>query len=134
VGDPMQLPATTKSRTATKTGFDKSTMESLINNNVSYRMLEYQYRMAPEIRSFPSKFFYQDRLEDGGIISTRNNPYANVELFPYSVVDIESGTEKKIRIVISILLNARQWYRLLINLERIIQKYKLESLLFTVRR
>ena len=96
VGDHMQLPATTFSETATETNFAESTLSSLINNNASYRMLNYQYRMHPEIRRFPSEHFYGGRLRDGVNIGRRANPLAllsNMDYLPYGFINISAGQE-----------------------------------------
>ena len=66
VGDPMQLPATVFSRKAVAMGFDKSLHERLMNDlSCPYVMLDMQYRMKPEISTFPSKKFYQGKITDG---------------------------------------------------------------------
>lgn len=37
-----------------------------MQSGVAVKLLAVQYRMHPEIRSFPSKFFYDNALEDAG--------------------------------------------------------------------
>ena len=56
-----------------------------------------QYRMHPEIRTFPSRFFYQDRLEDAPeVLSRPPPPFATPGslLQPYQVFDVSRGRER----------------------------------------
>ncbi|CAI2368004.1 unnamed protein product [Moneuplotes crassus] len=65
VGDQNQLPATCFAPNALTTGFNKSLYERLLNQGAKQIMLSVQYRMHPEIRSFPSDQFYDSRITDG---------------------------------------------------------------------
>lgn len=77
VGDPKQLPATVVSPLSKSLGLDISLHERImkgyennndviqVKNNPNFIMLDRQYRMRPEISSFPSQQFYQSRLMDG---------------------------------------------------------------------
>ena len=50
---------------AAKAGLlERSLFERLQRQGHPCTMLSVQYRMHPAIRSFPSAFFYQDRLQD----------------------------------------------------------------------
>lgn len=67
VGDPEQLPATVLSTRAQDFKFQKSFFERIYYNfffeeKNPIRMLYIQYRMHPEICSFPSLHFYRGRL------------------------------------------------------------------------
>ena len=64
IGDPYQLPATCISNDANVTLFNRSLFERFLDNSCQPYFLNIQYRMAPLIRSFPSRMFYHDRLED----------------------------------------------------------------------
>ncbi|XP_024022736.1 probable helicase MAGATAMA 3 isoform X2 [Morus notabilis] len=65
VGDPVQLPATVISPIAEKFGYGRSMFERFQRAGYPVTMLKTQYRMHPEIRSFPSGEFYAESLEDG---------------------------------------------------------------------
>lgn len=67
VGDPEQLPATVLSKIGQDHGFAQSLFERIyqrfrfIDKN-PIRMLYVQYRMHPDICTFPSKNFYRGKL------------------------------------------------------------------------
>ncbi|CAG9761525.1 unnamed protein product [Ceutorhynchus assimilis] len=68
VGDPRQLNATILSKEASQLGFGESLFSRLVNNFEKARespiqMLTTQYRMHPEICSFPNRKFYQGKLQ-----------------------------------------------------------------------
>ena len=66
VGDPKQLPSTVLSDRAKGFGLDVSLQERLmIHCSYDFTMLNVQYRMHPEISSFPSRRFYNSQLRDG---------------------------------------------------------------------
>lgn len=62
VGDPNQLPATTFSQLSSQNNYSRSLFERLMYGKSKVHMLEYQYRMLPEICAFPSSYFYNSRL------------------------------------------------------------------------
>jgi senataxin len=70
VGDPQQLPATVFSRGGARSGYDVSLFERLTRapTRLVAHMLDTQYRMHPAISAFPSRYFYQGRLRDGGCV------------------------------------------------------------------
>ncbi len=62
-GDHCQLPPTVKSREASAGGLSKTLFERLIEQfPAQATMLRVQYRMHQDIMSFPSAWFYEDRL------------------------------------------------------------------------
>jgi len=65
VGDQCQLPPTVVSNQAAKAGLSLSLFDRLVHAGVDVQMLEVQYRMHPAIASFPSRWFYGGRLQDG---------------------------------------------------------------------
>lgn len=71
VGDQKQLPATTFSENAEETKFSRSFFERLLDNGYSRFMLSIQYRMHPAIRAYPSRTFYENRIQDDYSISQR---------------------------------------------------------------
>ncbi|EEC46798.1 predicted protein, partial [Phaeodactylum tricornutum CCAP 1055/1] len=65
VGDPKQLPATLLSRKAVDLGLSKSLQERLMYDcKQQHIMLDVQYRMNPQISSFPSRCFYEDKIQN----------------------------------------------------------------------
>ena len=62
IGDPKQLPATTFSPDANHTLYNRSLFERFLDNGHKPYFLNIQYRMEPEIRKFPSKYFYDDKF------------------------------------------------------------------------
>lgn len=66
VGDPNQLPVTILSKEAEGCGLGKSLHERLMYDcGKDYIMLDVQYRMRPEISSFPSHQFYGGKISNG---------------------------------------------------------------------
>lgn len=78
VGDPRQLPATVNSRFAEANGLGRSLFERLEQAEHEVVMLTVQYRMHPEIRSFPSAQFYQNKLTDGPHITKEVEDIKNI--------------------------------------------------------
>lgn len=52
------------SQDSSLTLFNRSLFERFLDNDVRPYFLNMQYRMAPLIREFPSKMFYNNRLVD----------------------------------------------------------------------
>ena len=65
VGDPQQLPATVLSQRAKELQLERSLFERLQLAGCPVEVLTVQYRMHPQIRQFPSAYFYGNALEDG---------------------------------------------------------------------
>lgn len=95
IGDPVQLPATVKSTTAVKFGYGRSMFERFQKAGYPVTMLKMQYRMHPEIRSFPSGEFYEDSLEDGpNIIEQTKRSWHEYRCFgPFNFFDLHEGKE-----------------------------------------
>jgi hypothetical protein len=94
IGDPMQLPGITFSQQSTKSGFNRSLFERMMSAGCPVTMLEVQYRMAPSIRSFPSFYFYHNKLRDAREVVSRTQPYW---LPSEAFVFIDLLTSKEIR-------------------------------------
>jgi senataxin len=97
IGDPMQLPATIISTTASKYGFGRSLFERFYQYlqtkpgfNQFYIMLNIQYRMHKEICALPSRLFYKNRLLTDNKPNQRRFP-----LVPYLVFDVKDTIECK---------------------------------------
>ncbi|VFQ59069.1 unnamed protein product [Cuscuta campestris] len=97
VGDPVQLPATVTSDVAKKFGYETSLFKRLQMAGYPVQMLKTQYRMHPEIRSFPSREFYDDALEDGADIEVQTKrAWHKYRCFgPFCFFDIHEGKESK---------------------------------------
>eukprot|EP00897_Mesotaenium_endlicherianum_P004197 jgi/Mesen1/3805/ME000206S02990 len=98
VGDPKQLPATVLSRAASQLCYERSLFERLQTAGFPVTMLSHQYRMHPEIRRFPSAYFYERQLVDGEGISeaSRGAPFhQEPPLLPYAFFDCVDGVERK---------------------------------------
>eukprot|EP01064_Diplonema_japonicum_P010787 TRINITY_DN18023_c0_g1_i1.p1 TRINITY_DN18023_c0_g1~~TRINITY_DN18023_c0_g1_i1.p1 ORF type:complete len:1562 (+),score=375.90 TRINITY_DN18023_c0_g1_i1:49-4686(+) len=91
VGDDKQLPATILSPEAQNSGYDTSLFARLrAGGHVPY-LLSTQYRMHPDIRSFPSKAFYSNRLTDHESLLKRTQ----LPVLPYFVVNVNNGRTVK---------------------------------------
>ncbi|KAK9069562.1 hypothetical protein SSX86_011466 [Deinandra increscens subsp. villosa] len=95
VGDPVQLPATVISSVAQKFGYSMSLFKRFQKAGYPVQMLKTQYRMHPEIRSFPSKEFYDGELEDGSDVKDRTKRlWHKYRCFgPFCFLDIHEGKE-----------------------------------------
>ncbi|XP_051123424.1 uncharacterized ATP-dependent helicase C29A10.10c [Andrographis paniculata] len=95
VGDPQQLPATVISKAAGTLMYSRSLFERFQQAGCPTMLLSVQYRMHPQIRDFPSRYFYQGRLTDSE--SVANYPdeqyYKDPLLRPYLFFDITHGRE-----------------------------------------
>ncbi|KAF6149169.1 hypothetical protein GIB67_026025 [Kingdonia uniflora] len=95
VGDPQQLPATVISKAAGTLLYSRSLFERFQQAGCPTILLSVQYRMHPQIRDFPSRYFYQGRLTDSE--SVKNLPdeiyYKDPLLRPYTFFDITHGRE-----------------------------------------
>ena len=99
VGDPNQLPPTVKSREATNAGYNKSLFVRLhAAAPEATHLLSIQYRMHPDISSFPSKAFYESRLCDGPDMAavTEQPWHKNGTIFPpYAFLHVKGGKEER---------------------------------------
>ncbi|CAH9101521.1 unnamed protein product [Cuscuta europaea] len=95
VGDPQQLPATVISKAAGTLMYSRSLFERFQQAGCPTMLLSVQYRMHPQIRDFPSKYFYQGRLTDSeSVINLADEPYYKDPLLrPYMFYDITHGRE-----------------------------------------
>ncbi|KAL7592596.1 hypothetical protein Lser_V15G34181 [Lactuca serriola] len=95
VGDPVQLPATVISPVAEKFGYSMSLFKRFQKAGYPVQMLKTQYRMHPEIRSFPSSEFYDGELEDGVDVKDRTKrAWHKYRCFgPFCFFDIHEGKE-----------------------------------------
>ena len=97
VGDPIQLPATVMSRRAIAMGYDRSLHERLMYDcKYAHTMLDVQYRMNPEISTFPSSRFYKGEIQNGE--NVMDSKYSKGALLldkkPYTFLQVEGKEEK----------------------------------------
>ncbi|CAK9160445.1 unnamed protein product [Ilex paraguariensis] len=97
VGDPVQLPATVISPIAEKFGYGMSLFKRFQRSGYPVQILKTQYRMHPEIRSFPSREFYDEALEDGpDILDQTKRLWHEYRCFgPFCFFDIHEGRESQ---------------------------------------
>lgn len=95
VGDPQQLPATVISKAAGTLLYSRSLFERFQQAGCPTMLLSVQYRMHPQIRDFPSRYFYQGRLTDSeSVASLPDEIYYNDPLLKsYLFYDITHGRE-----------------------------------------
>ncbi|KAJ9181814.1 hypothetical protein P3X46_005868 [Hevea brasiliensis] len=95
VGDPQQLPATVISKAAGTLMYSRSLFERFQQAGCPTMLLSVQYRMHPQIRDFPSRYFYQGRLTDSeSVINLPDEMYYKDPLLrPYLFYDVTYGRE-----------------------------------------
>ncbi|XP_017609328.1 uncharacterized ATP-dependent helicase C29A10.10c-like [Gossypium arboreum] len=95
VGDPQQLPATVISKAAGTLLYSRSLFERFQQAGCPTMLLSVQYRMHPQIRDFPSRYFYQGRLTDSESVSNLPDEvyYKDPLLKPYMFYDVTHGRE-----------------------------------------
>ncbi|XP_074264312.1 putative helicase MAGATAMA 3 [Silene latifolia] len=95
VGDPQQLPATVISKAAGTLLYSRSLFERFQQAGCPTMLLSVQYRMHPQIRDFPSRYFYQGRLTDSeSVVGLPDERYHQDPLLrPYLFYDITHGRE-----------------------------------------
>ncbi|PSS17408.1 Helicase like isoform 1 [Actinidia chinensis var. chinensis] len=97
VGDPQQLPATVISKAAGTLLYSRSLFERFQQAGCPTMLLSMQYRMHPQIRDFPSRYFYQGRLTDSESVTNLPDEiyYKDPLLKPYVFYDITHGRESQ---------------------------------------
>jgi len=98
VGDPRQLPATVMSSIAADRGLSKSLHERLMYDaGYPHIMLDVQYRMKPAISQFPSRYFYDGKVQDGpNVVSDNCSSHLLLNGENLSFLQV-SGTERQCR-------------------------------------
>lgn len=92
VGDPKQLPPTVFSKEAARFQYEQSLFVRMQGNHPdAVHLLDTQYRMHPDISSFPSASFYDGRLLDGdGMAPLREREWHKSSLLaPYRFFDVQ---------------------------------------------
>ncbi|XP_076932417.1 putative helicase MAGATAMA 3 [Bidens hawaiensis] len=95
VGDPQQLPATVISKAAGTLLYSRSLFERFQQAGCPTMLLSVQYRMHPQIREFPSRYFYQGRLTDSESVNSLPDEvyYKDPMLKLYVFYDVTHGLE-----------------------------------------
>ncbi|KAK8691905.1 hypothetical protein V6N13_075398 [Hibiscus sabdariffa] len=95
VGDPQQLPATVISKAAGTLLYSRSLFERFQQAGCPTMLLSVQYRMHPQIRDFPSRYFCQGRLTDSESVANLPDEvyYKDPLLKPYLFFDVTHGRE-----------------------------------------
>jgi ATP-dependent RNA/DNA helicase IGHMBP2 len=97
-GDHMQLPPTVKSYEAAKAGLSYTLFERIMEKLNVDTMLSTQYRMHPDIMSFSSKVFYNNRLEVADSINSRvtytNDPVTFIDTAGCGFFEEQAGESK----------------------------------------
>jgi senataxin len=95
LGDPQQLQSVIISESARKHGYQRSLFERLVEAGTNYCLLAIQYRMYPSIRTFPSAYFYQNKLKDAKELSCRSPQLCHQfwPLYSYNILDLADGHE-----------------------------------------
>ena len=70
IGDVQQLPATVFSKFSILSEYDRSLFKRLQMKKYPVSFLETQYRMHPQISSFPARKFYRNGLKDSQVLSS----------------------------------------------------------------
>ncbi|KAH9426290.1 hypothetical protein DERP_010857 [Dermatophagoides pteronyssinus] len=135
IGDPLQLPATVISNRAQDAYYGRSFFERFdtyfnqqlfTTTTIKITILTEQYRMRKEICSFPSKYFYDSKLQ------TANGSGYNhlININPYFIFDIKDSYESSLQIS---RLNLNEVKFVCKLFEQIIEKigYKSNSLTIT---
>lgn len=97
VGDPQQLPATVLSQKAKELNMERSLFDRLQRAGAPVKVLTIQYRMHPQIRQFPSAYFYNNSLQDGQNIKNDkfHEFYSHSLLKPYVLFDVSMGQHER---------------------------------------
>ena len=101
VGDHKQLPATVFSLTAQSLGYGRSLFQRLQSTGYPISVLRRQFRMHPLIAAFPSKEFYEGKIENAENILQLVNAascswYSESMLGPLVFWDVKTGSEESV--------------------------------------
>ena len=93
MGDPQQLPSTVLDRTCKDFNYGSSWLESVYETNPDkIHLLDTQYRMDPLILKFPNMKFYDNLIQCGRNVLSRNSLLSK----PFVFVDTDSGGHEEL--------------------------------------
>ncbi|KAG9442386.1 hypothetical protein H6P81_018240 [Aristolochia fimbriata] len=98
IGDECQLPSMVKSKVCVEARFGRSLFERMSLLGYPKHLLNIQYRMHPEISSFPNAKFYNNQILDGSNVKKYNYKkcYLPERMYgAYSFINITDGREEK---------------------------------------
>jgi len=138
VGDTQQLSATMISRVAAEYAYNQSLFQRLQRNGIPVTMLNVQYRMNPEIRKWPSMYFYHNRLQDGlNVQNDESQTFFNsrcpdkelhdLRASPYLLYDVSYGAESKDKTSTKNITEAQFAAQLLIFMHRYMSQMRRSS-------
>jgi len=94
IGDVQQLPATVFSKFSADFGYNRSLFKRFQLDKFQIKFLENQYRMHPQISSFPARKFYRNCLKDSQLVAELKN-FQNLRCFgPLTFFDVCEGQEQ----------------------------------------
>jgi predicted DNA helicase len=100
VGDPNQLPPTVLSQQAASLKYEQSLFVRMFNKHQDrVHMLNVQFRMHPDIAEFPSKEFYNGKLETGNtnLERTKKSWHDDFLFSPYRFFNVKGSHERSER-------------------------------------
>jgi superfamily I DNA and/or RNA helicase len=94
IGDVQQLPATVFSKYSTDYGYNRSLFKRFQIDSFKIKFLENQYRMHPQISSFPARKFYRNCLKDSNLVADFKE-FQGLRCFsPLTFFDVCEGQEQ----------------------------------------
>lgn len=98
VGDPQQLPPTVLSQEACRYSYNQSLFVRLQKRCPNaVHLLSIQYRMHPDISRFPSRVFYESKIQDGPRMDevTKQPWHTHVKFGTYKFFNVSQGVEEQ---------------------------------------
>ena len=99
VGDPYQLAPTVISQVAAARDYNQTLFSRLMLHGLLKQTLTTQYRLHPEIRSFPSAYFYSGALIDAPSVQAAvldtHPAYTSARISPYAIINVPGAHESR---------------------------------------
>ena len=94
IGDVQQLPATVFSKFSADFGYNRSLFKRFQIDSFSIKFLENQFRMHPQISSFPARKFYRNCLKDSSTVFEYKKIQTLRCFGPLILFDVSEGQEQ----------------------------------------